>query len=234
MMMAVITHIGAANSSHSLQGWIETNNVNKVLVVVATANLQQTSHRSSSLLSPHPSRPLHRMAVDRHSLLSHVNVPFGQVRAAKFQQLVEAQEEKTSTLTMLADVFVLVAAVDAVGHSIAEDILRQTLARLALPGVLVAFDAYDEMRIKEMVRGYDHQHNHHDHHAHPCSSPPRPSHRHTPTCRCTPSHGTDIDRRSDTGRPPSGNLRKQSDKVGLVITSIVISSSSKLNELSLN
>lgn len=44
---------------------------------------QQTSHRSSSLLSPQPSTPLHRMAVDRHRLLSQVNWPFGQDVAAK-------------------------------------------------------------------------------------------------------------------------------------------------------
>ena len=44
-------------------------------------HLQHTSHLSSSLLSPHPSTPLHRIAVDRHNLLSQVNVPFGQVCA---------------------------------------------------------------------------------------------------------------------------------------------------------
>lgn len=39
---------------------------------------KQTSHRSSSELSPHPSTPLHRMAVERQRLLAHWNVPFGQ------------------------------------------------------------------------------------------------------------------------------------------------------------
>jgi len=44
-------------------------------------NLQQTSHLSSSLLSPQPSTPLQRIAVDRHLLLPHWNVPLGHVSA---------------------------------------------------------------------------------------------------------------------------------------------------------
>ena len=44
-------------------------------------NLQQISHLFSSLSSPHPSTPLHNTAVDLHLLLSHWNVPRGQVSA---------------------------------------------------------------------------------------------------------------------------------------------------------
>ena len=44
-------------------------------------HLQQTSHLFSSLSSPHPSTPLHNTAVDLHLLLSHWNVPRGQVSA---------------------------------------------------------------------------------------------------------------------------------------------------------
>jgi hypothetical protein len=46
-------------------------------------NIQQTSHLSSSLLSPQPSTPLHRIADDRHRLLSQVNVPLGHDWAIK-------------------------------------------------------------------------------------------------------------------------------------------------------
>lgn len=62
------------------------------------ASLQQTSHRSSSELSPHPSTFEHSIAVDRHRLFPHWNVAFGHVSAKSAQRTRKVTDLMVSSM----------------------------------------------------------------------------------------------------------------------------------------
>lgn len=72
--------------------------------------LLQTWHRSSSLLSPHPSKPLQSIAVDRQRSLVHRNILDGQVSPTmkffiKNQNLKRKKRQKKTGKYILETVF---------------------------------------------------------------------------------------------------------------------------------
>lgn len=76
--------------------------------------LLQTWHRSSSLLSPHPSKPLQSIAVDRQRSLVHRNMLDGQVSPTmksfiKNQNLIDKKTGKYILETVFSDILQLIS-----------------------------------------------------------------------------------------------------------------------------